>query len=65
MLACTATVTHGIRKEVIKSLEMPDCETVTTSPDRLNIYEVHVCTDMETDFMISVRGTDTSCYSLL
>ena len=33
MLACTATVTHGIHKEVIESLEMTDCETVTTSPD--------------------------------
>ena len=50
LLACTATVTHGIRKEVIESLEMTDCETVTTSPDRPNIYyEVRVRTDMETD----------------
>ena len=50
MLACTATVTHGIRKEVIESLEMTDCEIVTTSPDRLNIYyEVHARTDVETD----------------
>ena len=29
---------------------MTDCETVTTSPDHPNIYEVHVRTDMETDF---------------
>ena len=30
---------------------MTDCETITTSHDRPNIfYEVHVCTDMETDF---------------
>ena len=50
LLACTATVTHGIHKEVIESLEMTDCETVTTSPDCPNIYyEVRVCTDMETD----------------
>ena len=38
------------RKEVIESLEMSDCETVTTSPDCPNIYyEIHVRTDMETD----------------
>ena len=50
LLACTATVTHGIRKKVIESLEMTDCETLTTSPDRPNIYyEVRVRTDMETD----------------
>ena len=50
LLACTATVTHGIRKEVIESLEMSDCKTITTSPDRPNIYyEVHARTDMETD----------------
>ena len=50
LLACTATVTHGIRKDVIESLEMTDCETVTTSPDRPNIYfEVHARTDVESD----------------
>ena len=31
-------------------MEMTDCEIVTTSPDRPNIYyEVHTCTDVETD----------------
>ena len=29
LLVCTATVTHDIHKEVIESLEMTDCETVT------------------------------------
>ena len=49
LLACTATVTHGIHK-VIESLEVSNCKTVTTSPDRPNIYdEVHAHTDMETD----------------
>ena len=38
MLSCIATVTHGIGKEVIESLEMTDCETIITSPDRPNIF---------------------------
>ena len=50
LLACTATVTHGIRKEIIQSLEMADCEVVSTSPDRTNIfYEVCARTDLDTD----------------
>ena len=51
-LACTAhaTVTHGIREEIIQSLEMFDCALVSTSPDRPNIYyEVHSRTDIESD----------------
>ena len=50
LLACTATITHGIRKEVINSLEMGDCKIVSTSPERPNIfYEVHTRSDVETD----------------
>ena len=51
-LACTATVTHGIREEIIQSLEMFDCALVSTSPDRPNIYyEVHSRTDIESDMV--------------
>ena len=50
LLACTATVTHGIRKEVIQSLEMSDCMFVSASPNRPNIfYEVHTRSDIATD----------------
>jgi len=49
-LACTATVTHGIREEIIQSLEMFDCALVSTSPDRPNIYyKVRSRTDIESD----------------
>ena len=54
LLACTATVTHGIRKEVIESLEMTDCEIIATSPDCPNIYyEVHARADVEADLNVS------------
>ena len=57
MLACTATVTHGIRQEIIESLEMNDCTVVFTSPDRPNIfYEVHVCTDIDSDMKFIVTS---------
>ena len=50
LLACSATVTHSIRQEVIKSLEMVDCVFISTSPDRPNIfYEVHPRTDLDSD----------------
>lgn len=50
LLACTATVTHCFRQEVMQSLEMADCVFVSTSPDWPNIfYELHTCTDVETD----------------
>ena len=49
-MACSATVTHGIRKEVIQSLEMSDCMFVSASPNRPNIfYEVHTRSDIATD----------------
>ena len=50
LLACSATVTHSIRQEVIKSLEMVDCDFISTSPDRPNIfYEIHPRTDLDSD----------------
>ena len=40
-MACTATATTRIYKEVVESLEMTNCMRVTHSPDRSNIfYEV-------------------------
>ena len=49
-IACTATATRSIKQEVISSLEMYDCKSVVTSPDRSNIYyEVHPRTDIGGD----------------
>ena len=49
-LACTATATKSVRDEVIKSLEMEDCEFIYTSPDRPNIfYEVKRRLDIDND----------------
>lgn len=50
LLACTATITSAMRKEVMESLEMAECEMLSVSPDRPNIYyEVCARTDVETD----------------
>ena len=50
LLACSATVTRSIRQEVIQSLEMVDCDFISTSPDRPNIfYEVHPRTELDSD----------------
>ena len=38
-MACTAT--QNVRHEVMRSLEMVDCEFVSTSPDRPNIFSEH------------------------
>ena len=73
MMACTATVTRDIRQEVMHSLEMLECEFVTTSPNRPNIfYEVHSRTDVETDLKFAIdslmQGTEEegpSCHSVL
>ena len=47
-MACTATVTKNVQHEVMRSLEMVDCELVSTSPDQPNIfYEVHRHTDID------------------
>ena len=49
-LACTATVTRKVREEVVRNLEMLDCEFVCASPDRPNIsYQVSRRGDMEND----------------
>ena len=55
--ACTATVTRGVREEVMRSLEMVDSEFVYTSPDRPNIfYEVHPRVDIDTDMLSVVQS---------
>ena len=56
-MACTATVTQNVRHEVMCSLEMIDCEFVSTSPDRPNIfYEVHPRTDVDIDLKFVVNS---------
>ena len=41
---------NSVRHEVIQSLEMVDCEFISTSPDRPNIYyEVRPRTEIDTD----------------
>lgn len=59
-LACTATATKSIREEVMKSLDMYDCDFVFTSPDRPNIfYEVRPRTEIELDmkpFVCSLKN---------
>lgn len=50
-MACTATATTRVRREVLSSLEMARHEVVTTSPDRPNIsYGVGQRADIEEDF---------------
>ena len=50
-MACTATITKTIRKEIIQSLEMSGCVCVSVSPDRPNIfYEVKERTNIHADF---------------
>ena len=52
LMACTATASTSVKKEVIESLEMTSCVEVTASPDRPNIYyEVKLRTDIDTDFL--------------
>lgn len=56
LLACTATITHDMRQEIVKSLEMSEYEFVCCSPDRPNIfYEVVPRTDIETDLQHVVK----------
>ena len=40
LMACTATASMSVKKEVIESLEMTGCVEVTASPDRPNIYSM-------------------------
>ena len=50
-MACTATATRSVHKEVVSILEMEGCIQVSMSPDRHNIYyEVRPCTDIDSDF---------------
>ncbi len=58
-MACTATATRDVQREVIKLLETSDCVKVSVSPDRPNIfYGVEIRTDIESDFsdlIVSLR----------
>ena len=50
-MACTATVTRDLYKEVIEILEITDCVKICLSPDRCNIfYEVKPRISIESDF---------------
>ena len=66
-MACTTTITKSVRKEVVESLEMSECVFVSVSPNRPNIYyEVHMRTEIETDFadLLSSLSTElVSCSS--
>lgn len=52
-MACTATITQNIRREVIQDLEMINCEFVCTSPDIY--YEVlpHTNIDAVLKFIVN------------
>ena len=48
--ACSATVTHSIRQEVAKSLEIVNCDFISLSPGGPNIfYEICPRTDLDSD----------------
>lgn len=50
-MACTATATRSVRKEVIESLEMQGCVCISVSRDRPNIFYVAKGrTDTQTNF---------------
>lgn len=50
-MACTATATGSVHREVVMSLEMSNYVRVSHSPDRPNIYyQVKARTDLESDF---------------
>ncbi len=49
-MACTATITHDMRREIVNTLEMNECEFIYSSPDRPNIfYQVHPRTNIDND----------------
>ena len=51
-MACTATASKSVKKDVLDILEMSGCVEVTASPNRPNIfYEVKPRTDIDTDFL--------------
>ena len=59
-MACTATATTHVRKELLSSLEMVDYESVITSPNRPNIFyavkpRVNVVADF-TDLLDTLRS---------
>ena len=52
LMACTATASKSVKKEIIDSLEMTGCAEVSASLDRPNIfYEVKSRSDIDTDFL--------------
>ena len=53
LMACTATASKSVKKDIIDSLEMSEYIEVTASPDRPNIYyEVKPRTSIEVDFLL-------------
>lgn len=55
LMACTATASKSVKKEVIDSLEMSGCIEVTASPNRPNIYyDVKPRTDTDADFQFLI-----------
>ena len=54
-MACTATVTRSIQKEIVSTMEMSEVVKGKLSPNRSNImYVVRRRTDLETDFSESL-----------
>ena len=52
MMACTATPSKSVKKEVIDCLEMSGCVEITASPDHPNIYyEVKPRTTIDADIL--------------
>ena len=50
-MACTATASRSVKKEIIDNLEMSGCVEVTVSLDRPNVYyEMKPLTDIDADF---------------
>lgn len=50
-MACTATASASVKREVIDILEIAGCAEVTASPNRPNIcYDVRPRTEVDTDF---------------
>lgn len=52
LMACTATASRSVKKDIVSILEIPGCAEVTASPDRPNIfYSVKLRTDIEVDML--------------
>ena len=54
-MACTATASRSVKKEMIDNLEMSGCVEVTASLDRPNVYYEEPRTDIDADFWPLVR----------